>query len=205
MKKAVFFSGTHGCGKTTTIEKVSASFGFELFSSSDGDHGNPYGNPFHRQVWRLNKYYLDALNVLEQQDELAKGLLLVDRCVFDHEAYTRAFYSMGWLTHNQYSKIEGLRKVYFDSPPPVLEKDILPQNIVFFLPPEEWTVNRIKQRWNEEKKKWNEGDFDYLHVLREQYEGIYLVREARRNVLVVTETNLESRVNQINEFLSGLV
>jgi len=188
MKKVLFFSGTHGCGKTTTINRIKDSLGFEIFSASDGDHGNPYVEPYYRQVWRLNKYYLDALNIFEQQKN---KFLLADRCVFDHEAYTRTFHILGWLSDEQFDKIEKLRKVYFTD-------NFLPQNVVLFFPEEDWTIDRIRNRWNEEKKKWNEGDFNYLRVLREQYYKIY---KRERNILLVKETDLNLRVKQIKEWL----
>lgn len=193
MESVVFFSGTHGCGKTKTIERVSDMTSVKIYQSSDGDHGNPYKEPFPRQVWRLTKYYLDSLEISEETK--SEGKLLVDRCVFDHEAYTNAFYSLGWINNEQVKIIRAARENYFGS-------QNLPQNVVWFNPPEEWTIERIKTRWDEEKKKWNEGDFEYLKVLRQEFGKIY-ERERERNVLIVAETDLEKRVEIITEFFRG--
>lgn len=196
MEKVIFFSGTHGAGKTTTIEKVRESNGFEIFSSSDGDHGNPYNDYFPRQVWRLNKYYLDSLEIFNKQEAIEKGkLLLADRCVFDHEAYTKAFHLLGWLKDSEYEKIEALRKVYF------AEEKFHPRNVIFISPSEEWVRERIIKRWNEEKVKWNEGDFNYLNKLLEQYRKIMERESSKRDILVVRETDLEERVAAINHFI----
>jgi thymidylate kinase len=198
MNNVVFFSGTHGVGKTTTIEAIRDSEKYEILLASDGDHGNPYKENFRRQVWRINKYYLDSLDILEKSKEIDGNILLVDRCIFDHEAYTTTFHNLGWLSDEQYMKIERLRKTYYDS-------SIMPQNIVLFFPPEEWTKDRIKERWNNEKKKWNEGDFDYLHKLRLGYYDIFEREKNRRNVLVINETGFDLRVSNVREYISKLI
>lgn len=197
MHKTVFFSGTHGSGKTTTLDKVCENSCFGTYASADGDHKNPYTDPYPRQVWRLAKYYLDALGILEQESGCS-GLLLVDRCIFDHDAYTKTFHKKGWLTPEQFQKIEELRAIYFQ------DRSLLPQNIVVFFPPEEWTINRIKQRWNAEKVKWNEGNFDYLRVLREEYKQIYEREKNSRNILLIETTKIEDRTKAITDFMKKL-
>ena len=191
MENAIFFSGTHGTGKTTTIEQVEKTLRIPIYDENR-DHGNPYEQPFMRQIWRLTHYYLDALKIAEMQKS---ERLLADRCVFDHQAYTQTFCDLGWISQDEYNMLQRLRRTYFD------DSKLLPQNVVLFFPPEDWTIERIKERWTREKKKWREGDLDYLKRLRDNYLRLFDAENERRKVCVVRDTDLEKRITTIKEFI----
>lgn len=199
MEKTIFISGTHCVGKTTTIDSLLERSENSIKYMEDSlDHQNPYIlDKFKRQIWRLNKYHLDALEISEQSKSMLKRYLLVDRCIFDHEAYTRAFYLLNWIQEKELKKIDKVKKILFDY-------SILPKNIIFLFPSEEWTKARIKERWNSEKKKWEEDNFRYLHILRDQYRIVYKREQSYRNILRITETDKDKRIDKILQFMNKL-
>lgn len=199
MGAIVYFSGTHGVGKSTTINEVAARCDLPVYFSSEGDHGNPYKDYFKRQVWRLNKYYLDALEIHEQAESLDKPLL-VDRCIHDHHCYTNTFHDLGNLSDEEHGVIERMRSALFSG------SRVKPQHIVYLAPPLDWTKERIVSRWNDEKKKWREDDFGYLEVLRTRYDNLYAALEnyGLVNVLTLRDTDLDTRVNCVFDFIASL-
>lgn len=199
MKNIIFFSGTHGVGKTTTIESLSKEFNYLIMHSNDYDHHNPYiKNKFKRQFWRLSKYYLDFLDISEKVSSISKyQFLLVDRCILDFEAYCRAFYSLSWLNQKEFIFLEKLKKFLYPY-------SHLPENIIFLFPSELWTQNRIKERWNSEKKKWEEDNWNYLKMLRKEYRLIYDREKTNRNIIMIIDTDLKTRKEKIMNYINKL-
>lgn len=203
----VYIIGTHGCGKTTTIrELIKRRADTVMFSAVGDDHGNPIVEDVGlRQAFRLGKYFSDAahLRALERSSVL-KPITLVDRSPIDWLAYTNTFQKQGKIAWSDYCDLEHL----FYEMAQALD-EFIPRNIIYFNPPFEWTVERIKQRWNEEKQKWNEGDFEYLRILKTQYDELVQLHAERNRgfthkSLVVSATNVEERVQQISYFLDTL-
>jgi len=194
----IFFSGPHGVGKSTTISEFIKSMDCKaiLFEehTGNGDHGNPYRDKtYHRQTWRLTKYYLDMLDLIDKAIEIFPRILLVDRCYLDLISYTKAFTRLNWITDEQDRKIRAHCGLYFHN----LKYQV--QNVVYLNPPYKWNVDRIKHRWNEEKVKWNEGDFAYLEILRNEYNCTM----DNRGVLEIHETDLEKRISMLIEYYNS--
>lgn len=187
--------GTHGVGKSTTIKNLLNLPNVEMYEGIGDDHGNPITDPvWARQLWRLGKYISDYTEALTSDTDPQK-IRLIDRCPFDWKAYTETFYlqdEISWYHREKFNTIfntfEGL--------------EILPPYVIFIHPPYEWVVDRIKQRWNEEKKKWREDDFEYLKTLRRQYELIATEDRlvGRTEFLTITETNLNDRIEIITDW-----
>lgn len=196
MNKTIFFSGTHGVGKTTTIRNVSKELNALIFNAISDDHRNPCEKDvYNRQAWRLGKYFSDAIHLKDLGMRFGEPVL-VDRCVYDWLAYTRTFQKLGWLSKEEFKKLEDLYSALFD-------ETVFPKNIVWFDPPYEWSKERILIRWNEEKKKWNEGDFEYLKILREVYADIY-GNNSNINLLRLKSTDIDVRTNEIKEFIERI-
>ena len=186
--------GTHGVGKSTTIKNLLNLPNVEMYEGIGDDHGNPITDPvWARQLWRLGKYISDYTEA-KMSDTIPQKIRLIDRCPYDWCAYTETFrvqdeidwYSYAKLKH-MYNALDGL--------------DVLPSHVIFIHPPFKWVVERIKQRWNEEKKKWREDDFEYLKILRGEYERI--VRSPRNTYtefLTITETDLKDRLEVITDW-----
>ncbi len=197
MNKTIYFSGTHGVGKTTTIRNAAKIFNTRIFNAISDDHRNPCEKDvFNRQAWRLGKYFSDAVH-LKDLEMHSDEPILVDRCVYDWLAYTITFQKLGWLSKEEFKKLEDYYKALFD-------ETISPKNIIWFDPPYEWSKERILVRWNEEKKKWNEGDFEYLKTLREVYADIYS-NNPNINLLRLKSTEIDIRTNEIKEFIEKIV
>lgn len=197
MKKTIFFSGTHGVGKTTTIKAIVKKSGIQIFNDIADDHRNPCEKDiFHRQAWRIGKYFSDAIH-LEDLETHSDKYILVDRCVYDWLAYTHTFQKQNWLSKEEFRKLQN----YYES---LFDENLLPKNVIWFDPPYEWSKDRILNRWNEEKKKWNEGDFEYLKVLREVYADMYS-NASHINLLHLKSTEINRRINDIQGFIEKTV
>ena len=68
MKKVIFFSGTHGVGKTTTIKAIAKKLDIQIFNDIADDHRNPCEKDiFRRQARRIGKYFSDSVHLEDQQ------------------------------------------------------------------------------------------------------------------------------------------
>lgn len=190
--------GTHGVGKSTTIEELIKLPSISLLESSGDDHGNPIDKSiFLRQLWRLGKYISDYTEA-KYTDIDKLSIRLIDRTPYDWEAYTFTFSEQHMLHRRESGKLINI----YDS---METLGILPEYVIFIHPPYEWTMDRIKNRWNEEKKKWNEDDFTYLLRLRKQYERIaYTTSPNITKFLMVEETSLKDRVDKIISWIRDI-
>ncbi len=196
MKNVIFFSGTHGVGKTTTIKEISKNLKLNIFNEIADDHRNPCEKDvFLRQAWRIGKYGSDVAHLIDLRNH-SKEIILADRCAYDWLAYTRTFYKYNWLTKSEFERLEN----YFNS---LFNESFLPKNVIWFNPPFEWSKERILNRWNEEKKKWNEGDFEYLRVLREEFGGVYNSAKGL-NLLQVRSIDITERVSEVESFINSV-
>jgi len=201
MKNIIYFSGTHGVGKTSLISELlkSSKISFLIYDNENPDHHNPYKEDIYkRQYWRLEKYIDDAMKIFEMKNFLKEEnkILLVDRCIWDHYCYTLTFKSLQWINSEEYTSILKQYNTHFPD-------KLLPENIIFIFPEISWTKDRIIERWNKEKVKWNEGDFRYLEKLRENYEKQYqfLEKNGNINLLTLKEVNIKKRVEIIYNHL----
>ena len=65
----------------------------------------------------------------------------------------------------------------------------------------DWNIERINERWeNGEEAKWCELNFDYLRVIRDEFENCaqYLNKQAK----VIRDVGRKSRVEKVKEWLN---
>lgn len=193
MDSVVFICGTHGTGKSS-IASALVEEGFHLFRGTSDDHRNPCAkSTYRRQAWRVALYFADAMELLEGQDTCT----IAERCILDWVSYTETFYRLNWLSGGDYKELMHYWRTLF------AREELKPVNVIYVAPPVDWTKARIIERWNNEKRKWNEGDFNYLETLSRVYDEVFC-RERVSHLLRVTATDFQERLDLAKEFLSSL-
>lgn len=183
----IYVVGSHGVGKTTLIKNAVKAMDVKWYE-------NPTKNPhrtdvMRRQLWRLYKYKTD-----EEILRTFSGKVLVNRCVMDWVIYTSAFKKLGWLSTNDFNYLMDKYGSLFGND--------MPDTIVFLNPPRKWSMERIKERWDDNKKKWREDDFDYYEVLRDVYDDIIQQVGKVTRVVEVNDVRHSTRLDAVREVLA---
>lgn len=194
-KQVVYLCGPHGVGKSTLIDDLK-SFDQERVVEQIA-HMEGLTDNISRQIWR------NALHCIEHRENLnyvtsqpPNSVVIGDRCFLDDMAYVNACTELGWMTQEHKKGIlENAEFVYKMSRTPK------PENFIVLLPPLEWNIERIEERWQEGiPAKWCERNFHYLGVVRNQFEQLAI--SMPDNVIVVEETEREGRVKKIKNWLN---
>ena len=166
----VYFSGTHGSGKSTLITKLVESYpdSFHTFERMDCPKQD---DSLTRGKIRIARYYIESFMEQELERKNPDKILLADRFVYDSLIYSAACVDLGWMGKKEYDGFLGAYNCFFG------EADY-PQNVVFVNPSLERTIAQIKNRWEKKgEKKWREEDFSYLSAVKATYESWFRNRE----------------------------
>ena len=193
-KQVVYLSGPHGVGKSTLIDDLK-SFDqkrvVEQIAHMEGLTDN-----VSRQIWR------NALHCIEHRENLNYAMtqppmtvVIGDRCCLDDIAYVNACTELGWITQENRDGILANAEFQY-----TMSGTPKPENFIVLLPPIEWNIERIEERWQDGiLPKWCERNFNYLGVVRKQFEQLATTMD---NVVVVEETSREGRVKKIKSWLT---
>ncbi|MDP2908877.1 MAG: AAA family ATPase [Nanoarchaeota archaeon] len=196
MKNVVYFSGSHGSGKSTLIEKLAEKEPELFLAYSKLVLPEKFQDIHNRNKVRLARYYLHASYLNELAKEKPNKIILCDRCSHDNLAYIKGFENIGWLSKENLENY--LRMHNF-----LITEELKPENVIFLNPPLEEVINNIKKRWAETgKKKWREDDFNYLVAIRKGFEKVY--SEAGANILEIRYMDLEKRVKESLDWIKNL-
>lgn len=196
MHNVVYFSGSHGSGKSTLIKKISEKDAklFEVYKKLEIPKSD---DPLERQKLRLVRYYWDALKQKKFSKENPNKILLCDRNASSSYAYTKTLTQLGWMTQKQYEGCAYLREELFD-------ESIKPKNVAFLNPSLEELEKNIRKRWKETgKKKWREDNFQYLELVKKNFEDFY--KGYKANILEIDFLDLEKRVKTCCEWIEKTV
>ncbi|MDP2908876.1 MAG: deoxynucleoside kinase [Nanoarchaeota archaeon] len=196
MHNVVYFSGSHGSGKSTLIKKISEK-DTKLFKVYEKLKIPKSEDPLERQKLRLVRYYWDALNQQKFSKENPDKILLCDRDVSSSYAYTKTLTQLGWMTQKQYEECAYLREELFDD-------SIKPKNIAFLNLSLEELEKNIRKRWKETgKKKWREDNFQYLGLVKINFEEFY--KEYEANMLEIDFLDLEKRIKTCYDWITKTI
>jgi len=194
-KQVVYLSGPHGVGKSTLIEDLK-SFDRKRIVEQIA-HMEGLTDNVSRQIWR------NALHCIEHRENLnyvmnqpPNSVVIGDRCFLDDIAYVDACTELGWITPEHRKGIfENAEFQYQMSGTPK------PENFIILLPPMEWNIERIEERWQEGiPAKWCEKNFHYLGIVRKQFEHLGWAYSDK--AIVVEETSREGRVKRVKNWLN---
>lgn len=196
MDNLVYISGPHGSGKST-LKQLLEKQAPDILSYNRLEHMIKLDDPFERQLLRITKYRLD----FERQKNMANSnpdkLILCDRCIHDGIVYTLSFMEIGWLSveHTALIIVQVLNAMFG-------AKD-MPRNVILLQPTTEVTQQWIRKRQEVEGGKWRENDFSYLDIISECYK-LYFKSIKVENLLIVTETDQQKRLELCMEFISKI-
>lgn len=109
----VVFTGAHGCGKSSLIEKLQDWDNIVCVNSVTRSTISAKERRIDEIENLDNSQYKILSNIIEATNDLiemnkrdSNKIYLVDRCVFDFVAYTRAFYEQGKLSYQCLHTVE---------------------------------------------------------------------------------------------------
>jgi len=194
-RQIVYLCGPHGVGKSTLIDDLKQ---FDTGRVKEQiAHMEGLTDNVSRQLWR------NALHCIEHRENLnyamtqpPKSVVIGDRCFLDDTAYVRTCVEMGWLPAHYAEKILINADFQYE-----ISNTPKPEKFIVLLPPLEWNIERIEERWQEEGTvKWCERNFNYLGVVRNNFE--MLAKEMPNQIKVIRETTRNGRVIKIKEWLN---
>lgn|SRR3989338_299739 len=114
-KPPIFFSGVHGGGKSTLIRRLLDSS--KKFMKNDFDIDFTVDFPsiasltsFERSLIRLyHRFFIANYAHILSQNNPGK-FILTDRTIYDSEAYINVYQELGWITKEQFAKLDFLIK-----------------------------------------------------------------------------------------------
>lgn len=110
MYQPIFFSGPHGGGKSTLIEKLHAHSlfienDFDIDFTTDFPNLNSLSS-FERSLIRLYHRYFIGQYAYSLAKKYPDKFILTNRTVYDSEAYVYAYNKLGWITGQEYEKLK---------------------------------------------------------------------------------------------------
>ncbi len=195
MKNVVYFSGSHGSGKSTLIKKLAEKdSAFSIYKKLELPQ--KFQDIPRRYHVRMIRYYLQAHYLNKLSKENPDKILLCDRCAYDNLAYMTGFLYFRWISKEEFQNEKRLHDF-------LVTENLKPKNIIYLNPPLDEVINNIKKRWKETgKKKWREDNFQYLEAVRKGFEKVY--SEADANILKIRYMDLEKRVKESLDWIKNL-
>jgi deoxyadenosine/deoxycytidine kinase len=201
LDRIVYFSGVHGSGKSTLVREIANN---ELYLEHKRIHEVILEDTYIRALWRLTKYYIEAREQVALAGKDASQVVLGNRCVYDNFAYMNAFRRLNWVSDEDVRQHSDVFEALFP-------ENLRPKVVVYLAPPYEWVVERLDERWQTEKKKWRENDFEYLSSVMQAFENLYgtmqlgpILPVVPLKILRLEETNLNERVEKVLDWLKLL-
>jgi deoxyadenosine/deoxycytidine kinase len=166
-----FLCGPHGAGKSTLANKIAGAAPDiivpELYTRSMKLHTDP----LERIRLKLCSRALENFEVRELAKQSAKTVL-ANRCIYDADAYARAYCDVGWINAEEREQLHALARCVFP-------QDLLRPRAIVLNPPFDTVLARLRTRWLSADKKWNEENESYLRAACASYEQF----ELNKNIL----------------------
>lgn len=192
MNNVVYFSGLHCSGKSTLIENLSSD---KNVLKHEKEYNLDLENTLVRVIWRMAKYYIEAVEQREMSKNNPKKIILADRCAYDNFAYIKGFKRLGWVSEKNVDEHRQIYEALFDN-------ELRPKNIIFVSPPLEWIKERLKGRWEKKKPKWRENNMEYLEAVYHEFNKLYENTEG--NILKLTECDMADRIRKSRDFINSI-
>ncbi len=196
--RVVYLSGPHGVGKSTLVEGLKQQdSGIDVVEQVA--HMESLEEQMSRQIWRIGLHVIEHRENLIAASDRNDVTILGDRCALDDLAYTMAFMQLGWLDKKELSNVRKMESLVYK-----LSSTPFPKRFVIILPPLDWNIARIEGRWKEgEEVKWQERDYTYLTVVRQQFEEIAKPLVKKNRAVVIRATDSSTRVRQVSSWIKG--
>lgn len=200
----IYLEGVHGSGKTEVMGYISKNYDnilkekyekINYISEAKPPKDITYGGSFLGELWFLNHYVNINERLLNSREN---EIFLVDRHPLNILLYGKVFvekFKRGKKGFNE-EKYSLLRGFYNK-----LLNKIAGGKIIFLYADYENLKGRIIKRKRETKKEWNEDDWEYLHLIKEEYDIWYELN--KENVIKINTSNLS--LKQVAEKIISIV
>lgn len=192
-KRVIYICGPHGVGKSTLFTDL--KFYDAERVREQLTHYDALQENMTRQLWRSSLHCIEHrenLNYVKNQPD--NTVVIGDRCFLDDIAYVNAFVKLGWMTAQERDKLFSLTDDIYDK-----TGTPKPEMFIILLPPYEWNVERIMERWSKgEDAKWCEMNFEYLKAVRDEFSGMMHFGISN----TITETDREGRILEVKRWLN---
>lgn len=121
LKPPVFLSGIHGGGKSTLARQLVASSGMFMENDFDIDFTIDFPSiaeltSFERSLIRLYHRFFIANYAKTLAENNPGKCILTNRTIYDSEAYINVYRELGWITEEQFAKLDFLIKNFTERP-----------------------------------------------------------------------------------------
>lgn len=191
-KNLFFVSGPHSGGKTTLLERLSQADSRILIPELETKTPKFHTTPLERMILKICQRPIENYETIEIAEKNPDKIVIGNRCIYDAEAYTKAYFKIGWISEKDKYDLEFLNKTIHLAFP---ERLRAPKAIVLN-PPFEIIKQRLENRWLTKEKKWNEDNMDYLKFACKEYEAY----RTNTNILYLENNeNVDVVLNWLNE------
>ena len=174
----IFISGPHAAGKTTLIHNLKAADPSLLTPELSSRAPQFHTDPLERIILKIAQRAIENYEYAQIAKTNPEKIILGNRCIYDSEAYARAYLELGWISFEQYELINKLGKNFF--PQEVREPEAIVYNPAF-----EAVKERLQERWKTTERKWKEDDLDYCRAACESFKEL----KGKRNILYLDSLN----------------
>lgn len=178
-----FLSGPHAAGKTTRVKGLEECEPSLLVPKLITTTPKFHTEPLERIILKIGERAIENYEVLQIAKQNENKIILGNRCIYDGDAYAKAYLSLSWITDSQYKLLIDLGKYMFP-------EEVRDPFAIVYNPPFEVIRERLQNRWKTEEKKWKEEDLEYAKAAGEAFEQF---RE-KEKVLYLEEWNSPSEV-----------
>ncbi len=193
MNNLFFISGPHGGGKTTLLDKLSLADSRILIPELETTTPKFHTDPLERMILKICQRPIENYETLEIAEKNPDKIIIGNRCIYDAEVYTKAYFNIKWIIEKDKYDLETLNKTIYLAFP---ERIRSPKAIILN-PPFETVKQRLENRWLKKEKKWNEDNLDYLKAACEEY------RKYKNNPNVIyIENNSDADVENVLKWLN---
>jgi len=187
----VFISGPHGAGKTTLVERLQQEYDKILIPELKTITPKFHTNPADRQRLKLSQKAIENFEALEIARENPDRIVIGNRCRYDCDAYSLAFYRLGWVSQEDHRRLVEIARFAFTA-------ELYSPYAIILNPPFEIVRERLQGRWKKEEKKWNEENLDYCRIACDAY----LQFEGNPRILYLKDSdNIDKVIELLNQTL----
>ncbi len=184
-----FLSGPQGAGKTTLAKKIAESDARIIIPELATHTPKFHTSPLQRITLKICQRAIENYEAKEIAKRNPDKIILANRCIYDAQAYAKAYWEMGLIYTEDLLKLSELQNAVF-------QKDSC---AIIYNPPLETIQERLHSRWTNQEKKWREDDPDYLRFSCKAFTELYSRVKEPNIFYTVTDPDLKEIINWMYE------
>jgi len=157
-----FLCGPHGAGKTTLSHRIKEALPNVVLPELETRVCRLDTSPLERITLKLCERALENFEAVQLARQLPDKIILANRCIYDGDTYARAYHDLDWISEEEYHVLHQTARIVFP-------KDVREPRAIVLNPPSSLVLERVRGRWETERKKWREEDTAYCKAVRAEY------------------------------------